>query len=38
MILTLAYRGYRSRIGYSEEDGCLVGHVVGIGHDFCFEG
>jgi predicted HicB family RNase H-like nuclease len=24
------YRGYDARIEYSEEDGCLVGHIAGI--------
>lgn len=32
------YRGYTALIQRSEADDCLVGHVVGIGHDFCVEG
>ncbi len=26
----MTYKGYKARIGYSEEDRCLVGHVLGI--------
>ena len=27
---TMNYKGYPARIEYSEEDGCFVGHIVGI--------
>lgn len=27
---TMTYKGYAARIEYSEEDGCFVGHLVGI--------
>jgi predicted HicB family RNase H-like nuclease len=27
---TMIYKGYSARIEYSEDDGCFVGHIVGI--------
>ncbi|HED04479.1 MAG TPA: type II toxin-antitoxin system HicB family antitoxin [Candidatus Fraserbacteria bacterium] len=27
---TMIYKGYAARIEYSEEDGCFMGHIVGI--------
>jgi predicted HicB family RNase H-like nuclease len=27
---TMTYRGYAARVAYSEEDGCLIGHIAGI--------
>lgn len=26
----MTYRGYAARVEYSEDDGCLVGHIAGI--------
>ena len=26
----MQYKGYAARIEYSDEDGCLVGHIAGI--------
>ena len=26
----MTYKGYAARIAYSDEDGCLVGHIAGI--------
>jgi predicted HicB family RNase H-like nuclease len=26
----MIYRGYAARIEYSDEDGCFIGHIVGI--------
>lgn len=33
---TLHYKGYTTRIEYSEEDGCFVGDLVGIRDIVCF--
>ncbi|MFH1115001.1 MAG: type II toxin-antitoxin system HicB family antitoxin [Pseudomonadota bacterium] len=27
---TMTYKGYAARIEYSDEDGCLIGHIAGI--------
>ena len=27
---TMTYKGYSARIEYSDDDGCLVGHIAGI--------
>jgi len=27
---TMRHKGYAARIEYSEEDGCFIGHIVGI--------
>lgn len=27
---TMTYKGFAARIEYSDEDGCLVGHIAGI--------
>lgn len=27
---TMTYKGYAARVEYSEEDGCFIGHLVGI--------
>ena len=27
---TMTYKGYSARIEYSDEDGCLIGHLAGI--------
>ena len=32
------YKGYTAHIEYSEEDGCLVGRVVGISDIISFHG
>ncbi len=26
----MTYKGYRARIGYSDEDKCFIGHIAGI--------
>lgn len=35
---TMTYKGYPARIEYSEEDGCFVGHIVGISDIVGFHG
>jgi predicted HicB family RNase H-like nuclease len=35
---TMTYKGYPARIEYSEEDGCFVGHIVGINDVVGFHG
>ena len=35
---TMTYKGYAARIKYSEEDDCLVGHLVGIRTIVGFDG
>lgn len=34
----MTYKGYAARIEYSEEDQCLVGHIVGISDVVGFHG
>lgn len=29
-MIPMTYKGYAARIEYSDEDGCLVGHIAGI--------
>ena len=35
---TMTYKGYPARIEFSEEDGCFVGHIVGINDIVGFHG
>lgn len=35
---TMTHKGYAARVEYSEEDGCFVGHVVGIRDVIGFHG
>lgn len=35
---TMTYKNYPARIEYSEEDGCFVGHIVGINSVVGFHG
>jgi len=35
---TMTHKGYPARIEYSEEDGCFVGHIVGINDIVGFQG
>ncbi len=35
---TMNYKGYPARIEYSEEDGCFIGHIVGINDIVGFHG
>ena len=35
---TMSYKGYPARVQYSEEDGCFVGHIVGINDIVGFHG
>ncbi len=35
---TMTYKGYAARIEYSEDDGCFVGHIVGIRDIIGFHG
>jgi len=35
---TMTHKGYPARIEYSEEDGCFVGHIVGINDIVGFHG
>lgn len=35
---TMTYKGYPARIDHSEEDGCFVGHIVGINDIVGFHG
>ncbi len=37
-INTMEYKGYSALIEYSAEDGCLVGHVIGIQDRLGFDG
>jgi predicted HicB family RNase H-like nuclease len=34
----MIYKGYTPYIEFSEEDACLVGHILGINHIVCFHG
>jgi predicted HicB family RNase H-like nuclease len=34
----MIYKGYPARVEYSEEDGCFVGHIVGINDIVGFHG
>jgi predicted HicB family RNase H-like nuclease len=34
----VTYKGYRAKIEYSEEQGCLIGHVADIQRDIIFQG
>jgi len=34
----MTYKGYAARVEYSSEDGCLIGHVAGIGDIVGFHG
>lgn len=35
---TMIYRGYAAQIAYSDEDGCFVGHLAGVGDVIGFHG
>lgn len=35
---TMSYKGYPARVQYSEDDGCFVGHIVGINDIVGFHG
>ena len=35
---TMMHRGYAAKVEYSEEDGCFVGHIVGIRSIVGFDG
>jgi predicted HicB family RNase H-like nuclease len=35
---TMSYKGYPAHVQYSEEDGCFVGHIVGINDIVGFHG
>lgn len=35
---TMTYKGFPARVEYSEEDGCLVGHIAGIRDVIGFHG
>lgn len=35
---TMTYKGYPARIEYSEDDGCFVGHIIGINDVVGFHG
>ena len=35
---TMSYKGYPARVEYSEEDGCFIGHIVGINDIVGFHG
>ena len=35
---TMEYKGFAARVEYSEEDGCIVGHVAGIRDVIGFHG
>ena len=35
---TMSYKGYPARVEYSEDDGCFVGHIVGINDIVGFHG
>ena len=34
----MSYKGYPARVEYSEDDGCFVGHIVGINDIVGFHG
>ena len=34
----MTYKGYAARIGYSEDDGCFVGHIADINDIVGFHG
>lgn len=35
---TMEYKGFAARVEYSEEDGCIVGHIAGIRDVIGFHG
>ena len=35
---TMTYKGFAARVEYSEEDGCFVGHIIGIRDVIGFHG
>jgi len=35
---TMSYKGFSARVEYSEEDGCIVGHIAGIRDVIGFHG
>ena len=35
---TMEYKGFAARVEYSEEDGCIVGHVAGVRDVIGFHG
>ena len=35
---TMEYKGFAARVEYSEEDGCLIGHITGIRDVIGFHG
>jgi len=35
---TMNYRGYTALIEWSDEEGCLVGEVIGVRHGILFRG
>ena len=35
---TMDYKGFAARVEYSEEDGCLIGHIAGIRDVIGFHG
>ena len=37
-MIPMTYKGYAARIEYSDEDGCLVGHIAGISDIVGFHG
>ncbi|MBQ9405904.1 MAG: type II toxin-antitoxin system HicB family antitoxin [Desulfovibrio sp.] len=38
MTKPMEYNGYVAKIEYSDEDGCFIGHIVGIDDIVAFEG
>ena len=38
MTKPMQYKGYVAKIEYSEEDGCFIGHIIGIRDIITFEG
>lgn len=35
---TMTYKGYTAKVEYSEEDGCFVGHLIGLREIVGFDG
>jgi predicted HicB family RNase H-like nuclease len=35
---TMTYKGYTAKVEYSEEDGCFVGHLIGLRDIVGFDG
>lgn len=35
---TMEHKGFAARVGYSEEDGCFIGHIAGIRDVIGFHG